>query len=101
MSKYFDSKDLTFMEPQVKQHGQHVIMTNVHPETKTKYVNIDTRFQEEYNMQNYAFKRWSYHTQADLDNIILDIKSYGLKTIFLNIFNIWLFQYLFNCQIKI
>lgn len=54
MSKYFDSKDLTFMEPQVKQHGQHVIMTNVHPETKTKYVNIDTRFQEEYNMQNYA-----------------------------------------------
>ena len=29
-------------------------MTNVHPETKTKYVNIDTRFQEEYNMQNYA-----------------------------------------------
>lgn len=54
MSKYFDSKDLTFMEPQVKQHGQHMIMTNVHPETKTKYVNIDTRFQEEYNMQNYA-----------------------------------------------
>jgi hypothetical protein len=54
MSKYFDSKDLTFMEPQVKSHGQHMIMTNVHPETKTKYVNIDTRFQEEYNMQDYA-----------------------------------------------
>jgi hypothetical protein len=54
MSKYFDSKDLTFMEPQVKAHGQHMIMTNVHPERKTKYVNIDTRFQEEYNMQNYA-----------------------------------------------
>ena len=54
MSKYFDSKDLTFMEPQVNTHGQHMIMTNVHPETKTKYVNIDTRFQEEYNMQDYA-----------------------------------------------
>ena len=54
MSKYFDSKELTFMTPEVKENGRHMVMTNVQTESKTKYVNIDTRFQEEYNMQHYA-----------------------------------------------
>ena len=54
MSKYFDSKNLTFMEPRVVENGNHMIMTNVHSETKTKYLNIDTRFQEEYNMNDDA-----------------------------------------------
>ena len=54
MSKYFDSKNLTFMEPRVVENGNHMIMTNVHSETKTKYLNIDTRFQEEYNMNDNA-----------------------------------------------
>jgi hypothetical protein len=54
MSKYFDSKELNFMAPEVKENGRHMIMTNVQTETKTKYVNIDTRFQEEYNMQHFA-----------------------------------------------
>jgi pyrimidine operon attenuation protein/uracil phosphoribosyltransferase len=51
MSKYFDGKDLTFMSPEVKENGRHQVMTNVQPDIKTKYVNIDTRFQEDYNMQ--------------------------------------------------
>ena len=54
MSKYFDGKELTFMTPEVKENGRHMVMTNVQTESKTKYVNIDTRFQEEYNMQHYA-----------------------------------------------
>lgn len=54
MSKYFDSKNLTFMEPRIVENGNHMIMTNVHSETKTKYLNIDTRFQEEYNMNDNA-----------------------------------------------
>lgn len=54
MSKYFDSKNLTFMEPRVVENGNHMIMTNVHSETKTKYLNIDTRFQDEYNMNDNA-----------------------------------------------
>lgn len=54
MSKYFDSKNLTFMQPKVTENGHHMVMTNVHSTIKTKYINIDTRFQEEYNMQNYA-----------------------------------------------
>lgn len=54
MSKYFDNKEVTFMAPEVKESGRHMIMTNVQTEVKKKYVNIDTRFQEEYNMQNFA-----------------------------------------------
>lgn len=52
MSKYFDSENLTFMAPEVKEHGRHMVMTNVHKDTKIKYVNIDTRFQEEYTQEN-------------------------------------------------
>ena len=54
MSKYFDTKNLTFMEPKVIENGNHMIMTNVHNEQKTKYINIDTRFQQEYNMNTTA-----------------------------------------------
>ena len=54
MSKYFDGKEMSFLAPEVKENGRHMIMTNVQTECKTKYVNIDTRFQEEYNMQNFA-----------------------------------------------
>lgn len=54
MSKYFDTKEMNFLAPEVKENGRHMIMTNVQTEAKTKYVNIDTRFQEEYNMQHFA-----------------------------------------------
>ena len=54
MSKYFDTKNLTFMEPKVIENGNHMIMTNVHNEQKTKYINIDTRFQQEHNMNTTA-----------------------------------------------
>jgi hypothetical protein len=54
MSKYFDTQNLSFMAPEVKENGRHMVMTNVHKDVKTKYVNIDTRFQEEYNDAKYA-----------------------------------------------
>jgi hypothetical protein len=38
-----------FLEPKTTQYGSHMIMTNVHKPTKIKYVNIDTRFRDEYN----------------------------------------------------
>lgn len=37
-----------FMEPQVKQYGSNMVMTNVYKTKKTKYLNIDTRFTDEY-----------------------------------------------------
>jgi len=54
MSKYFDKDKRTFMDPVVKEQGGHMVMTNVYKETKKKYLNIDTRFQEEYQSEKYA-----------------------------------------------
>ena len=48
MSQFFD-KDNLFLEPKVKQYGSHMVMSNVHKPTKTKYVNVDTKFSDEYN----------------------------------------------------
>jgi hypothetical protein len=38
-----------FFEPKTTQYGSHMIMSNVHKSNKTKYINIDTKFREEYN----------------------------------------------------
>jgi hypothetical protein len=48
MSEYFDNKDL-FLEPKVKQYGNHMVMTNVMKATKRKYYNIDTKFRDDYD----------------------------------------------------
>ena len=48
MSKYFDNKD-TFLGATTTQYGNHMVMTNVMKEIKTKYINIDTRFKENYD----------------------------------------------------
>jgi hypothetical protein len=47
MSNYFDKKT-AFLEPVVTQYGSNMVMTNVTKQRKTKYVNIDTRFTDEY-----------------------------------------------------
>jgi len=51
MSEYFDNKQL-FMTPKTTQIGSHMVMTDVSKETKVKYINIDTRFRDEYNYLN-------------------------------------------------
>jgi hypothetical protein len=48
MSSYLDNKDL-FLKPQVTQYNNHMVMTNVHKETKIKHWNIDTRFRDDYD----------------------------------------------------
>lgn len=47
MSNYYD-KEL-FLEPKTTQYGSHMVMTNVVKSLKKKYINIDTRFRDEYN----------------------------------------------------
>ena len=47
-SSYFDNKEL-FTGPTTHQYGNHMVMSNVSKETKVKYINIDTRFRDEYN----------------------------------------------------
>lgn len=49
MSSYFDNKEL-FTGPKMNQYGSHMVMTNVTKTSKTKYVNIDTKFRDEYNL---------------------------------------------------
>jgi hypothetical protein len=75
MSQYLDNKDL-FLQPKVNQYGNHMVMTNVCKPTKTKYLNIDTRFHDDYD--NYSqtvsgsLTRWFTFT---LPQSINDIKS--------------------------
>lgn len=53
MSLYFDQKS-SFFGPKMNQEGSHVIISNVQKEKKVKYLNVDTRFQEEYNGSKFA-----------------------------------------------
>ena len=52
MSKYFDNKTDLFLEPKTTQYGSHMVTTNVYKDCKTKYINIDTRFRDEYITTN-------------------------------------------------
>jgi hypothetical protein len=47
MSKYFDKKN-GFLEPLVSEYGTSIVMTNVNKPMRTKYLNIDTRFTDDY-----------------------------------------------------
>jgi len=53
MSKYLDNKDL-FLGATTTQYGNHMVMTNVMKPGKTKYINIDTRFREDYDMNTLS-----------------------------------------------
>ena len=69
MNSYFDQKEL-FLGPQVNQYGSHMIMTDVKKEKKTKYVNLDTRFRDEYN------ENFNINYNITLDEKIQDVESY-------------------------
>ena len=38
-----------FLKPQTNQYGRHMVMTDVSKSDKTMYINIDTKFRDEYN----------------------------------------------------
>jgi hypothetical protein len=48
MSSYFDEKGL-FSSPQVSQYGNHMVMTNVRKSSKSYFLNIDTKFADDFN----------------------------------------------------
>jgi len=74
MSNYFENQEL-FLEPKVKQYGSHMVMTNVHKPSKTKYINIDTRFRDEYNYNELV------NFNLTLPEKINDIKKLKVKSI--------------------
>ena len=63
-----------FLSPKVTQHSGHMIMTNVNKPSKIKYFNIDTRFQEEYNILKTA------SFQYLLPQRITDVKSIAVRS---------------------
>lgn len=72
---YYENKDL-FIQPKVAQYGSNMVMTNVLKENKTKYVNIDSRFSDEYKETNSK----SEYT-ITLSEKITDVKKTGIKSI--------------------
>jgi hypothetical protein len=74
MSNYFDNKEL-FLEPKVKQYGSHMVMSNVYKTTKVKYVNIDTKFRDEYNYND------TVNYTLTLPQRITDVKKIKVKSV--------------------
>lgn len=72
---YYENKDL-FIQPKVAQYGSNMVMTNVLKENKTKYVNIDSRFSDEYKETN---SKSEYI--ITLSEKITDVKKTGIKSI--------------------
>lgn len=70
------NKNQLFMEPKTKQYGSHMVMTNVQKNSKTKYINIDTQFRDEYNY----LKTSNYNiTLPERVNEIKDLKVKNIE----------------------
>ena len=70
----FNNMDL-FLEPKTKQYGSHMVMTNVHKQTKTKLVNVDMKFRDEYNYSQIA------NYNITLPERINDVKSIEIMNV--------------------
>jgi len=80
-----DNKDL-FLDAQTNQYGSHMVMTNVHKSTKTKLINIDTQFRDEYNYNDTSSSysvtlpdRFKYN--LTLPERINSVKTLAVKSI--------------------
>ena len=84
MSKYFDQTNM-FLEPDVKQHGSHMVMTNVVMPSKKKYLTLDTRFRDGYDSNtnaNYNIslpERVNNVRSMQLRNIEIPISYYNIS----------------------
>lgn len=68
-----------FMDPKTTQYGSHMVMTNVNKPTKTKYVNIDTKFSDDYANQNISCSKNTH--LITLPNSITNIKNVSITNI--------------------
>lgn len=84
MSEYNHKADL-FLEPKTNQYGSHMIMTNVNKQTKTKYINIDTKFRDEYNylqISNYNMtlpERITDVKSIEITNVEVPVSYYNIS----------------------
>jgi len=109
MSGYMDNKDL-FMAPRVSQYGNHMVMTNVVKETKTKYLNIDTKFCDDIYSTTGDNNTHLADYNFTLPDRITDVKSILVENVEFpsnNLYNISqtignnCFQLIYNNQIPI
>lgn len=84
MSEYNHKTDL-FLEPKTNQYGSHMIMTNVNKQTKTKLINFDTKFRDEYNYlqtSNYNMtlpERITDVKSIEVTNVEVPISFYNIS----------------------
>jgi hypothetical protein len=76
MSKYYGDKEL-FATPEVSQYGSHMVMTNVVKQSRIKYINLDTKFADDY-VNNTTYNQSSY--TFTLPQRINDVKSIKVQT---------------------
>ena len=76
MGDYFDNKDL-FVGPKTNQYGGHMVMTNVVKERKKKYINIDTRFRDDYSSGSSS--NGTDYISITLPERITEVKKIELK----------------------
>jgi hypothetical protein len=75
MSKYYGDKEL-FATPEVSQYGSHMVMTNVVKPSRIKYINLDTKFADDY-VNNTTYNQSYTFT---LPQRINDVKSIKVQT---------------------
>tara|TARA_Y200000002_G_scaffold212277_1_gene175177 strand:- start:5263 stop:6222 length:960 start_codon:yes stop_codon:yes gene_type:complete len=68
----FPNKHELFLEPELHQYGNHMIMTNVQKQSKFKYVNIDSKFKDEF------YENVSSNKNADLSSNELSLSSFTI-----------------------
>ena len=82
MSQYFDQSKM-FLEPKVTQYGSHMVMTDVVMPTKSKYLNIDSRFRDTYDSSAKA--DYTITLPERVNNVrTLELKSLELPITFFN-----------------
>ena len=67
--------DKSFLSPELTQQGGHMIIENVNKSTKIKYLNIDTRYQGDYNLNKLATLTYN------LPQRITEVKSIAVRSI--------------------
>ena len=70
-----------FLEPEVKQYGSHMVMTNVSRNSKRKFINIDSKHRDEYGAKYLdAYQTYSTNYPANF-NITLPERINDVKSI--------------------
>jgi hypothetical protein len=78
MSNY-NNKSL-FLEPEVKQYGSHMVMTNVSRYSKRKFINIDSKYRDDYTTKYQEYEQYKTNSSANF-NITLPERINDVKSI--------------------